>query len=76
MTGKVSVKPVANENASVHIAFDHPFPAQPVVVTNPLTSRPDIVRTAAANVDENGFDLYFFRTTSTQTSVMWLAVLA
>lgn len=67
------MKPVAGENTSVHIDFDEPFPSQPVVMTNPMTSVPDRVRTSAASVDESGFNLFIFRENGTQTSVMWLA---
>lgn len=72
-TGKLSMTPVAGDTVSQHIEFDEPFPAQPTVLTNPMTSVPGIVSTAAANIDENGFNLFLYRTTGTQTSVMWLA---
>lgn len=65
--------PVAGDTVSQRIEFDEPFPSQPTVLTNPMTSVPGIVSTAAANIDENGFTLYLYRTTGTQTSVMWLA---
>lgn len=68
--------PVAGKTVSKRVTFDEPFQAQPTVVTNPLTSVPDIVRTSAGSVDEEGFTLYLYRDGSSQTSVMWLAVLA
>lgn len=72
-TGKISMTPVAGDTVSQRIEFDEPFPSQPTVLTNPMTSVPGIVSTAAGNIDENGFTLYLYRTTGTQTSVMWLA---
>lgn len=74
-TGYATTHPVANENTSQHIDFDEPFPSRPVVLTNPLTGVPGIVRTAATNITADGFDLVIFRTTSTQTGVDWLAYL-
>lgn len=74
-TGYATTHPVANENVSQHIDFDEPFPSRPVVLTNPLTGVPGIVRTSATNITADGFDLVIFRTSSTQTGVDWLAYL-
>lgn len=74
-TGRVTMHPVANGNTSEHVEFDEPFSSVPFVVTNPLTAAPSIVRTSATNIDENGFDLYIFRTNATQTGVSWMAYL-
>lgn len=74
-SGKLVMTPVPGETVSRRVDFDEPFTGQPVVVTNPMTSAPDRVMTAAASVDEGGFTLYLYRDGSTATSVMWLAVL-
>lgn len=68
--------PQSGKVVSKRVDFDEPFPSQPFVFTNPQTSVPNKVSTAAAAIDEEGFTLYLYRDGTSETSVMWLAVLA
>ena len=73
--GKLTMTPQSGKVVSKRVDFDEPFPSQPCVFTNPMTSAPNKVSTAAAAIDEEGFTLYFYRDGTSATSVMWVAVL-
>lgn len=66
------------KNVSVKVTFPKAFSATPVVMVNPLTSRPDAVRASAKATSSTGFTLYLYRSTAvgdSNTSVDWIAML-
>ena len=66
------------KNVSVKVTFPKAFSATPVVMVNPLTSRPDAVRASAKDPSATGFTLYLYRSTAvgdSNTSVDWIAML-
>ncbi len=75
--GKVRVDPIANVPTSVHVSFDKPFPVPPVVVAVPQSTEPgNTVRAVwvdEQSVTREGFDVWVWRTSDTNTLVSWQA---
>ena len=57
------------------VDFKTPFSDVPVVVVNANSATPNDVDVNAGSVDANGFSVFLYRGTNTNTHVAWLAVL-
>lgn len=72
--GTVTITPTAaGAVTSETIYFDKSFDTAPVVVCNPVSTRPDICMCAPSSISQDSFKLNFYRTNKTATSVNWFA---
>lgn len=72
--GTVTITPTAaGAVTSKTIYFDKSFRSTPVVVCNPVSTRPDICTCAPSSISQNSFELNFYRTNKTATRINWFA---
>lgn len=71
---KVTVKK-ANTTYTKSVTFPQAFTAVPRVVATALTSVPEKVNLSVKDVSTTGFSLYMNRTSATNTSVCWIAMI-
>lgn len=74
--GFVNVTPTANTPTAQHVTFSQAFAEEPTVVVSAVSAVPGsaVQAVSAANITNTGFDAYVYRTNSTVTAVMWIAV--
>lgn len=74
--GKVNITPVANTATSVNVTFPLTFARVPSIFVTPHSGAvgSQVHGAAATNMTETGFDCFLYRTNTTVTSVMWLAI--
>lgn len=75
--GFVSITPsAANTPTSKEVTFPTPFAGVPTVVLTPRSSAPgtSVTEVAVTGTTKNGFNAILTRTTTTTTSVNWIAV--
>lgn len=74
--GRVEISVTANTVSSVAITFPAgQFSATPEIVVSAKTSGPGVVQEVTyQNDSKNGFTAYIMRTSSTNTSISWIAV--
>ena len=72
-TAKVSAK--KNKVISKHVSFPKAFTAVPSVVIAPVSAAPNKISSSVKNVTTKGFDLCLYRSSDTDTSFCWVAVL-
>ena len=75
LAGTVLMTPVeANIRLSIDVQFPEAFTEPPVVVVSPDSGAPNVeMRASASAVTRTGFSLSFYRSSSTDTSVHWIA---
>ena len=75
-SGTVTITPVANTPTSIAVTFPSAFAATPVVVACPVVTVPgSAVKGAAVTAaTKTGFTAWVYRTSTTATSVAWLAL--
>lgn len=72
--GVVTITPTAaGAVTSETIYFDKSFDTTPVVVCNPVSTRPDICQCAPSSITADSFIINFYRKNKTATSVNWFA---
>lgn len=72
--GTVTITPTAaGAVTSKTIYFDKSFRSAPVVVCNPVSTRPDICMCTPYSISQNSFELNFYRTSKTATRINWFA---
>lgn len=73
--GTVSVTPsAANTATSTKVTFPHAFAGTPTVVACPSSSAPQNISVSTEGADKNGVTIYVTRSTTTATTVRWIAV--
>ena len=71
---KVTVKK-ANTSYTKAVTFAQAFSAVPRVVATPLSAGPEKVNLSVRDITTTGFSIYLNRTTATNTSVNWIAMI-
>ena len=71
---KVTIKK-ANTTYTKSVTFAQPFTAVPRVVATAVSSTPEKVNLSVKDVTTAGFSLYMNRTTATNTTVNWIAMI-
>ena len=71
---KVTIKK-ANTTYTKSVTFAQPFSAVPRVVATAVSSTPEKVNLSVKDVTTAGFSLYMNRTTATNTTVNWIAMI-
>lgn len=71
--GTVSITPTPNAVTTFHVDFGMEFDVTPMVLVNARTTNPSIVSVSAGSLARDGFDIFLHRTTSTATTVDWIA---
>lgn len=74
-SGRLMVMSSAKAVVEKRVDFKTPFSDVPVVVVNANSATPNDVDVNAGSVDANGFSVFLYRGTNTNTHVAWLAVL-
>lgn len=70
-----SVTPTAaNTMTTLAITFPEAYAFTPAVIVTPVTTVPDALTTAPANITTTGFDIYLERSGTTTTGVQWVAI--
>lgn len=74
--GVARITPVAGVPTSIQVTFSSPLPAFPRVIVTPVTIYPGSVVKGASitGASTTGFTLWLTRSTSTPTSVNWVAL--
>ena len=73
-TGAVSVTPIANNVVQVTVTFPTAFATTPRVVVTANSSIPQAISLGATGVSATQFTLQVHRTSSSQFSVFWIAI--
>lgn len=73
-SGRVLMQPrAANVVTMVSVTFPQPFESIPNVVATAVANPPNACSVAVGYITTTGFNLYFYRTTKTNTEVCWFA---
>ena len=65
----------ANTTYTKSVTFAQPFTAVPRVVATAVSAAPEKVNVSVKDVTTTGFSLYMNRTTATNTTVNWIAMI-
>lgn len=72
--GSTTITPTAGDTVDADITFDEAFSSIPYVFVSPSSASPTLVEATANGRSTTGFTISFYRSTSTKTTIMWLAI--
>jgi hypothetical protein len=74
--GYVDISPRANDPTSANVSFNPPFAQPPVLLASANTSVPGTVKAVGVSTGPSvsGGTVWVYRTNTTNTRVMWIAV--
>ena len=73
--GRTTITPTAVDTVTTaEVTFRKAYTGTPVVMVTPVTTVPDTLSAAPANINSTGFDLKLVRSGLTATGVQWLAI--
>lgn len=71
-TAKVTVK-AAKTTYKQYVKFPKAFTKRPNVIVTPWTGAPQVCFVSVSDITTTGFNIYFYRTTKVDTSILWIA---
>lgn len=73
--GKAVVECIENTVSTVDVTFDREYATMPIVVVTAGSSAPgtSILEVSVANITYTGFTICMYRTSTTDTTVQWMA---
>lgn len=73
--GTAKVRAKKNKVITKHVSFPKAFTAVPSVVVTPVSAAPNKISSSVKNITTKGFDLCLYRSSDSDMSVCWMAIL-
>jgi hypothetical protein len=73
--GSTKISAKKNKVFTKHVNFPKAFTAVPSVVITPVSAAPNKISSSVKNITTKGFDLCLYRSSDSDTSFCWMAVL-